>query len=254
MIYPTKRQLLSFSLGTTLNAVGISLITKAYLGTSPISSLPFVLSLGLKPSFGTFTFLFNMLFIAGQILLLRRKFQPVQLLQVPVTIVFSLLIDLFMHLFRHIKPKNYVFSLILLFCGCCVMAFGITLSIRAKFIMTPADAFVRALSEFLDEPFGNIKVRFDMLLMFLAVICSFQLFGKFRGVREGTLMSSFLVGNLINFYQRHLPATLHLPKFRLPNTRFSKKGLTIPRFCSKIVRVAVITTAANRICVRSSAG
>lgn len=200
-----KKQILFFSLGTVLNAFGITLVTKAYLGTSPISSLPFVLSLGLNPTFGEFTFFFNMLFIVGQIVLLRRNFQPVQLLQIPVTVVFSLLIDLFMYLFRSVRPANYIYSLILLFCGCCVMAFGITLSIRACFIMTPADAFVRALSSFLHKPFGSIKIRFDMSLMFLAIICSFTMFGKFRGVREGTLVSCFLVGSMINFYQKSLP-------------------------------------------------
>lgn len=201
----TPKQLLCFTAGTALNALGISLVTKAYLGTSPISSLPFVLSLGLTPTFGELTFAFNMLFLVGQILLQRRNFPMIQLLQIPVTVVFSILIDLFMYLFRHIKPEHYLLSLILLFCGCCVMALGITLSIRAHFLMTPADAFVRALADYRSRPFGSVKVRFDTLLMILAVICSFHLFGRFRGVREGTLFSSFLVGNIINFYQRHLP-------------------------------------------------
>ena len=57
----TKR-IVFFIIGTTFNALGITLITKAYLGTSPISSLPFVLSLGLPPSFGVLTFVFNMIF------------------------------------------------------------------------------------------------------------------------------------------------------------------------------------------------
>lgn len=98
------------------------------------------------------------------------------------------------------KKRIYCFSL-----GTALNAFGITLGIRACFIMTPADAFVRALSSFLQKPFGNIKTRFDMSLTILAVICSFAMFGNFRGVREGTLISCFLVGNIINFYQKILP-------------------------------------------------
>ena len=66
------RRILFFIIGTTFNALGITLITKAYLGTSPISSLPFVLSLGLPPSFGTLTFVFNMIFFFGQIFLLKK--------------------------------------------------------------------------------------------------------------------------------------------------------------------------------------
>lgn len=68
-----------FTAGLFINSMGIALITKAALGTSPISSLPYVLSLRFPLSFGQFTFIINMFFILGQILLLRSRFQPLQL-------------------------------------------------------------------------------------------------------------------------------------------------------------------------------
>lgn len=201
---PTKR-IFAFLLGTSLNAMGISLITKAYLGTSPLSSIPFVLSLGLLPSFGTFTFLLNMLFLVMQILLLRRAFPRHQLLQIPVTIIFGLLIDLFMYLFRHIRPEHYLSSLILLILGCCVMAMGISLSIRARLVATPGDSLVQTISRCTNRRFGNIKIAMDCLMSSVAVFCSFALFHTFRGVREGTLISALLVGAFINLLQRLFP-------------------------------------------------
>ena len=66
-----------FILGIIINALGIALITKADLGTSPISSVPYVCSLFFEGiSFGAFTFIVNMLFIALQIILLKRDFHP----------------------------------------------------------------------------------------------------------------------------------------------------------------------------------
>lgn len=188
--------------GTLINALGITLITKAYLGTSPISSLPFVLSLGFSPSFGTLTFVFNMIFFAGQVILLKKDFPKLQILQIPITIIFSLLIDFFMYIFRHVKPANYILSLILLVLGCSVMALGITLAVRAKLILTPGNAFVQALSDRTKKPYGNVEIVFDTTLTVLAIIASFILFGKFRGVREGTIISSFLVGSFINLYNK----------------------------------------------------
>lgn len=87
-----------FTAGVLLNAFGVALITKAALGTSPISSLPYVLSLRFPVTLGQFTFLMNMLFILAQVLLLRKDFRPVQLLQVAVNVVFSLFIDVSMGL------------------------------------------------------------------------------------------------------------------------------------------------------------
>lgn len=196
------RRIILFMAGTLINALGITLITKAYLGTSPISSLPFVLSLGFSPSFGTPTFVFNMIFFAGQVILLKKDFPKLQILQIPITIIFSLLIDFFMYIFRHVKPANYILSLILLVLGCSVMALGITLAVRAKLILTPGNAFVQALSDRTKKPYGNVEIVFDTTLTVLAIIASFILFGKFRGVREGTIISSFLVGSFINLYNK----------------------------------------------------
>lgn len=198
----TKR-IVEFLLGTALNAMGISLITKAYLGTSPLSSIPFVLSLGLIPSFGTFTFIINMLFLFGQVLILKRNFPKIQLLQIPVTVFFGLLIDLFMFVFQKIKPEYYINSLILLVLGCAIMAFGIMISVRADLVTTPGNALVQAISLCTNRKFGNIKIAFDCSLSIIAVICSFILFDTFRGVREGTLISAILVGVFINFFQKN---------------------------------------------------
>ena len=196
------RRIILFMAGTLINALGITLITKAYLGTSPISSLPFVLSLGFSPSFGTLTFVFNMIFFAGQVILLKKDFPKLQILQIPITIIFSLLIDFFMYIFRHVKPANYILSLILLVLGCSVMALGITLAVRAKLILTPGNAFVQALSDRTKKPYGNVEIVFDTTLTVLAIIASFILFGKFRVVWEGTIISSFLVGSFINLYNK----------------------------------------------------
>lgn len=196
------QRIMLFMSGTLINALGITLITKAYLGTSPISSLPFVLSLGFTPSFGMLTFIFNMIFFSGQVILLKKEFPKLQILQIPITVIFSMLIDFFMHIFRNVKPKPYLLSLILLVLGCSVMALGITLAVRAKLILTPGNAFVQALSNHTGKAYGNIEIIFDTTLTLLAIIASFILFGKFRGVREGTIISAFLVGIFINLYNR----------------------------------------------------
>ena len=82
-----------FVLGVCINSFGVAFITKAALGTSPISSVPYVLDLELPLSFGETTFAMNLLFIIAQVALLRRDFKPIQLLQVAVNLLFSTLID-----------------------------------------------------------------------------------------------------------------------------------------------------------------
>ena len=78
-----------FILGIVINGFGVAAITKAALGTSPISSVPYVLSLRFPFSLGQFTFIFNMFLILGQWLLLKKDFKPFQFLQIGVTFIFS---------------------------------------------------------------------------------------------------------------------------------------------------------------------
>ena len=87
------KRYLFFTVGLFVNSLGVACITKASLGTSPITSVPYVLSLGFQPSIGQFTVFWNLLLVACQLALLRRKFRPIQLLQVPVAAVFGLFID-----------------------------------------------------------------------------------------------------------------------------------------------------------------
>ena len=55
-----------FLIGLFVNSLGVSLITKANLGTSPISSIPYVLSLNFPLTLGNFTIIFSLLLIFPQ--------------------------------------------------------------------------------------------------------------------------------------------------------------------------------------------
>ncbi|MPY95369.1 MAG: hypothetical protein GEV08_20640 [Acidimicrobiia bacterium] len=74
----------TFLLGVFIMSLGVVASVRANLGTSPIRSFPTVLSLATVLSVGTLTILLNLLFLLTEILLLRRKFPPIQLIQFPV--------------------------------------------------------------------------------------------------------------------------------------------------------------------------
>ena len=92
-----KRYIIFF-LGLFFSSFGVSFVTKANLGTSPISSIPYVLSLATKPTLGEYTKFFSLFLIALQILILGKKFKKESLLQIPVSIVFGYFIDFSMFL------------------------------------------------------------------------------------------------------------------------------------------------------------
>ena len=80
-----KRWLL-LCVGLLVMAFGVAFSIKGGLGTSPISSLPYVISRITPLTVGTATIAMHVALILLQILLLRRRYQLIQLLQLPVAL------------------------------------------------------------------------------------------------------------------------------------------------------------------------
>ena len=200
-----------FTAGVLLNAFGVALITKAALGTSPISSLPYVtgqisvLSLRFPVTLGQFTFLMNMLFILAQVLLLRKDFRPVQLLQVAVNVVFSLFIDVSMGLLSWMEVGVLPMRLLALAVGCAVLGFGISVEVAPRVLMVPGEGIVQAIAVVTGRQFGNVKTAFDATLVSTALLLSLLFFHQLQGLEIGTIFSALAVGRFVNLYNRRLP-------------------------------------------------
>lgn len=198
-----KRYLI-FLVGLFINAMGVSLITKADLGTSPISSIPYVLSLNLPLTLGEFTILFSLFLIALQLLILRKNFKLEYWLQVPVSVAFGYFIDLGMLLLAFVQPQLYLWKVVYLLLGCLILGAGVFLEVIADVVMLPGESFVRAVVFQWKTEFGLTKVVFDMSMTVIAVALSFAFQGTLSGVREGTVVAAVLVGFISRMMGRKL--------------------------------------------------
>lgn len=183
-----------FLIGLFVNSLGVSLITKASLGTSPISSIPYVLSLSFPFTLGNFTIFFSILLILLQLLILRKNFKLEHVLQIPVSIAFGYFIDLTMILFSWVNPQMYIMKIVYLLIGCLILGFGVYMEVVADVVMLPGESFVRAIVLTWKTNFGTTKICFDVSMAVIAAILSFVFTGHLNGVREGTVIAALLVG------------------------------------------------------------
>lgn len=193
-----------FLVGLFVNSLGVSLITKANLGTSPISSIPYVLSLNFPLTLGNFTIIFSILLIILQLFILRKNFKLEHLLQIPISILFGYFIDLTMLLFSFVNPTAYIAKLIYLLIGCVILGFGVYMEVLADVAMLPGESFVRAIVQTWHREFGSTKVCFDVSMAVIAAALSFILAHRPDGVREGTVIAALLVGFLARQFGRLL--------------------------------------------------
>jgi uncharacterized membrane protein YczE/cytidylate kinase len=203
-IYETIKRYLLFILGLFLMAIGVALSTRSNLGTSPISCVPYVLSLGFSMTIGQFTFFMNLIFITFQILLLRKQYKWIQLLQVVVAIIFAYFTDFTMGLFSWINVTNYPEQLGLFVLSCLVLALGVSLEVTANVVMMAGEGVVSAISIFTKKEFGKVKVAFDVTLVTCGFLLSLILFHRLNGIREGTIIAALLVGTIVRFINKRL--------------------------------------------------
>ena len=188
-----KRYLI-FLVGLFVNSLGVSLITKANLGTSPISSIPYVLSLNFPFTLGNFTIFFSIFLIVLQLIILRKNFKLEHILQIPVSIIFGYFIDLTMILFSWVNPEAYVMKIVYLLIGCLILGVGVYMEVLADVVMLPGESFVRAIVLTWKTNFGTTKICFDVSMAVIAAVLSFVFAGRLDGVREGTVIAALLVG------------------------------------------------------------
>lgn len=159
-VYVLRRYLLLCA-GLAIMAFGVAFSIKAGLGTSPISSVPYVVSLFAPLTVGTATIVMHCVFILLQILILRRQYHPIQLMQLPVAVFFGYLTDFGVWAVRGIRCDTYWQQWIVCLIGILLVAAGVSLEVKAGVVVLAGEGVVLAICKVLSVKFGYMKVGFD---------------------------------------------------------------------------------------------
>ncbi len=196
------------ALGMLVAACGIACVAQAQLGTTPISSTPYVLADILHLTFGETTFIVNVIFVFLQWVMLRKLFRMTNLYQIPSVFVFGLFIDFGMRLFAPLAAgaveAGWFAQAGMSLAGNVLLSLGIVMQVESKTLVQPGEGVVLAASVCFKKPFGTVKIVNDVLLVILAVILGLVFLGAPDGVREGTLVSAVMVGLCVKGWYRLL--------------------------------------------------
>lgn len=200
------RRYVVFFIGLFVLSLGIAAITKASLGTSPITSIPYSLSMIFTSlTLGNFTILYSFLLVFIQFILLGKKANKFNLLeQVIVSVFFGYFVDIGMFILNDLAPAEYLSRIVCVVLGCCGLAFGVYIQIVANLVIIPGDGLAYTLTMKLRKPYNRVRVTQDMTMVVIAAVIGLVGLGTLGGVREGTIISAILVGNIANQFLRHL--------------------------------------------------
>ncbi len=191
---------------------GVAVCVRSQLGSSVISTLPYVFQdaglAGLVPALtiGQYTFIMNGLFVVGQILILRGRYEWVQLLQLIMGFLFGSLLDINMLLTASLQPAQLWSQVVAQVVGCTILGLGIALEIRCGSITMPGEGLPVAISQVSGKPFYRVKIFVDCTLVLLAVAFCYAFFGQWQLqiIGPGTLFAMFFVGWTVRVIGKHL--------------------------------------------------
>ena len=181
-----KRWLL-LCVGLLVMAFGVAFSIKGGLGTSPISSLPYVISRITPLTVGTATIAMHVALILLQILLLRRRYQLIQLLQLPVALLFGMLTDAAVNALQGVVPGSYPAQWGLCLMGIALVGIGVSMEVTANVVVLAGEGMVLAVCQ---------------VFPVLATALSFLFLGHLEGVREGTVVAAICVGMVVKLVNK----------------------------------------------------
>lgn len=184
---------------------GVALCIRSGLGSSVISAIPYVLKLAgdsdriIGLSTGEWTYVMNCIFVVLQILILRRKFEFVQLFQLLIGFFFGWLLDVNMAITEAFTVDTLMLQIVAQVVGCTVLGIGIAFEIRCGSVTMPGEGLPVALSRVNGKPFPKMKILVDISLVVIAVSLSYLYFGQWLWVviGPGTLFAMIYVGAVV---------------------------------------------------------
>lgn len=191
---------LFYIVGMLVLALGITLNTETNLGVSPLISVAFCVSYLTGVNFGDMTLIWYLVFVLVEIVchisMKRYKATLSDILQIPLSIVFTR----FMNLFSDMIPdmtENMPIRILLLFVAIVLTGVGIGFTLSARLIPNPGDGIVQALADCSGKKVSTVKNLLDAACVLLTIGISLLFTGKLIGVGVGTILAVIFVGRVV---------------------------------------------------------
>ena len=183
--------------GLFIMAIGVALSVRSNLGVSPVSSIPYTMTCVWGIEMGKATILFHIALVLLQILLLRREFHPVQLLQIVAGVVFGYFTTFCNYLVTFLPVGDLlVVRTVMIFMSAFFVAWGIFLYLPTNLIPLAGEGGMRAVSQVTGVDFSKVKIGFDCTMVAISLTICLLVIRSLGSVGIGTILAAVLVGTM----------------------------------------------------------
>ena len=194
------KSIVSYLIGLFIMTIGIAFSIKSNLGISPVSTIPYTMTVIWGVEIGLATIIFHCILVLIQFILLKDKFGWDNLAQVFVGIIFGYFTSFSVFLLSFIPESgNLTVSLMYMAISIVVIAFGIFLYLPPNLIPLAGEGAMQAVSIVFNKPFPKVKVGFDVSMVIISAVTCMILIHSLGSVGLGTVISAVFVGITLKY-------------------------------------------------------
>lgn len=201
-------RIILYIIGLFFMAIGVAFAVNSNLGVSPVTSLPYVISLIVNMELGTCVIAVYGVYIVLQILILRREFRLINLTQIIFSTIFGYFTNFTKWLLADFTLPTYGGQLVMLAISIVAVAFGVFLYMEVDLVAMPMEGLTQAIAKKVGKPFHNVKIVVDCSSVALGIVLSFVFLHGLLGIREGTVITAIVVGKVMGVFKKPLQAKI----------------------------------------------
>lgn len=192
-----------YLLGLAILSLGVVLNTKTGYGVAALSSMAYVISVLSEITLGSITILVYCIYVILEIIIMRHRFTPKILLQIPCSILFGKYTNFFNDAIT-ITPPNHFVRVVLLILAIFFTSLGVVLTLNMNLVPNAPDGLVQEIGVAMKKDFGFAKNLFDGISVGVSVILGLFIGGQIIGIGIGTLVSAVMIGRTITLLNKYL--------------------------------------------------
>ena len=202
-------KLLCYFGGLIVMTFGVVISVKSDLGVTPISSIPYTMTVVWGMDLGIATMLFSALMVLLQIVILGKQYKMINLLQLPIGILFGAFLTACGKLMHAVPtPDSFILKFLIMLISTVFVALGVLLYVAPGFVPLAPEGFIIAVSRVTKKNFSTIKVIFDVVMVAVSMVVCLAAIHSLGSVGIGTVVAAILVGNEVKWLTKMFGAKI----------------------------------------------
>ena len=194
------KRIIQYVVGLFIMNIGIAFSIKSNLGSTPVVTVPYAISLITGFDIGYTNAAFQAFLVLIELLLLRSAFKSKHFLQVFVAILFSAFTSLSLIILGLFLPpaNSIILQILFLVLGIVILAFGLFLYVPMNVVPVSVDGLTQTLAIVANQSFAKTKVVFDISMIIISLIILFTFTGTLDGSAGiGTVIAALSIGTTV---------------------------------------------------------